>query len=1046
MAWVSGEAIGLLIDEIIDSHQFVATINECGTKVILHVEDGWMKQIPAGSSIHIRNFRVSWKAEQTHVFAFHSKGAKIFVHPHLQRGELRFAELFGGIGGWTNAGKLVHMPIALIVESDLVTATACARSHNLELFNAHDYIEKILVEGSIPKACVLHADLRNLDTWVAISLANVAYGVASPPCRPWSGAGESRGLLCEDGLIMKTLLWYCGIIKIHVIAIENVPGFAKHTDFHTVIASAAMDGLTLCCHGTHSCHLVLPVQRERWLGIFVSSSVQISAANGGRAKAMSFAHPVFRETVNSPTISVADCIHTNMTWSERNDLILDMSMRNKMSDPEMAPQWIRNKMKDVPGLCPFDCRIINKDQQITAIMASYGSQHEFDESKLRSKGLQTTIFAAHDGERLFSPWEFLASMGYPKEVQVSCDPKLAWRMAGNGITVAHAWLALLKMHILLGSDSPMSFPEDLSSSIRVMQDNCIRLSTVEAIKSDGFWYLIDHIEKTEPENKKPRLGDVEISPTMKFDVESKGPLTTVCFDQPPAFESIGDLRILHFQNHVVQGGVVMLVHEQKNWTAMINCGIKTKVSDIVRFVLPHASIDHFHKFVHHKDEVNWDDILTCVPMTCLIFMPNMVEIKCLESLQKQFRLLIDTTWKTRSALAYIAVNLGCHPDVLSLQYSNLPLKDDDFLREYETCEFQLKFKACLPTYVEYEKRAPVIEDSGFKPAHQGVKRFYARHPCRKIVRTVVAGSDATIASVVNLLFPDICGNTPWTTFIEGSEVDVQSQVFNTIGFDIQWNGMRPLATTKVLADSMMHPVDSGFFQGNLIGDASEIGTFWIRSPFKCKASPLKTQLDTTLGAAAASFLLYSQVQVSMLCTIGEVVIDPCISFRDIDPHTVVSFRVCPLLGGGKHDNTKNRIKKVLEERGVSNKDSHERMQSFVNKISIEKLTNIDEDDHENFWQTMKGLANQSKFRLVQHHELKQNQSAKRATKPPSRKGKGKGSESKNTFAPVANELVVDPSHFWDGDVNLTILDASRFGSDVSGLCILNACDARKIVG
>jgi len=82
MAWVTGEAIGLHINEPIDDHQVHASINECGTKVILHLEDGWLKHIPRGSSVHIRDFKISWQGEQTHVFAFHTKGAKIFVHPH----------------------------------------------------------------------------------------------------------------------------------------------------------------------------------------------------------------------------------------------------------------------------------------------------------------------------------------------------------------------------------------------------------------------------------------------------------------------------------------------------------------------------------------------------------------------------------------------------------------------------------------------------------------------------------------------------------------------------------------------------------------------------------------------------------------------------------------------------------------------------------------------------------------------------------------------------------------------------------------------------
>lgn len=706
----------------------------------------------------------------------------------------------------------------------------------------------------------------------------------------------------------------------------------------------------------------------------------------------------------------------------------------------------RCKLKDNPELSPFEFRIITKGQQMNAIMASYGSQHEFDESKLKAKGLQTTIFAAHDGERLFSPWEFLAAMGYPKEIQVSCDPKLAWRMAGNGITVAHAWLALYKVHLILGSASPMSFPEDISSSIQVIHDNCIKLSTVETVKSDGFWYLIDQLEIVEPDNKRPRTDVPLISPTLEFPVEDKQCLATVMFDQSPAFESVGDQRKMHFVNSVVQGGVVMLTHNQRNWTAMVNCAKQTKIGDIVKLVLPHATIEHFKRFLHQNNELHWDDLLTCVPMGNIIFEPSMVNIRCFEeSLPKEFHLVIDTTWKTKSALAFIAVNLGCNPDVLSLQVSNLPLKDDDFLQEYETVEFQVKFKACLPSYVAFEKTSNAIQDPGFRPSHQGLQRYFARHPCRKTVRTVTVDDQETIASVVNHLFPDICGNTPWATFNCEKEIDVNALAWDHPEFEIQWNGMRPLPVTRVSEDKMKHPVDSGPFQSSMFAN-DKVGQFWIKTPFKCKATPLKIHFETTLGAVAESFVLYSQVQVSILCMSGEVVLDPCITFQDIDQQSVISFRICPLLGGGKHDITKTRMRKVLEERGVSNKDSLERMQSFVSKISLDKLIHIDDEDHENFWQTMKGLANQNKFRLVQHHELKQNQIQKRTGKPPSKKGKGKGNATRSNFAPVANELVVDPAHFWDGDDHLAILDASCFGSDVSGLCIMNASDARKIVG
>ena len=53
------------------------------------------------------------------------------------------------------------------------------------------------------------------------------------------------------------------------------------------------------------------------------------------------------------------------------------------------------------------------------------------------------------GIRYISPWEMIASMGYSSDTIMSADIDVSWRMAGYGLTVAHAWLQIYKTHVLL---------------------------------------------------------------------------------------------------------------------------------------------------------------------------------------------------------------------------------------------------------------------------------------------------------------------------------------------------------------------------------------------------------------------------------------------------------------------------------------------------------------------------------------------------------------------------------------------------------------------
>ena len=88
--------------------------------------------------------------------------------------------------------------------------------------------------------------------------------------------------------------------------------------------------------------------------------------------------------------------------------------------------------------------------KISGIMARYGSQHLLPIDHLLSKGLQTMLCDEGGMLRYFSPWEFLAALGFPPSVVLSSDLSLAFQQSGNAISPVHAWLQIVKTHVALG--------------------------------------------------------------------------------------------------------------------------------------------------------------------------------------------------------------------------------------------------------------------------------------------------------------------------------------------------------------------------------------------------------------------------------------------------------------------------------------------------------------------------------------------------------------------------------------------------------------------
>eukprot|EP00438_Fugacium_kawagutii_P008187 Skav214681 [mRNA] locus=scaffold923:733843:738186:- [translate_table: standard] len=998
--------------------------------------------------ITIFQFKVTWYEGELHFHCDDAAGSVILLHADRIRETKAIIEAFAGLGGWSNAVSHMGAKVHMMIEQDVDTARVCACQFDIPIYTADEYIETVL-SGKKIRDCVLNASMTSPRTWMAIGLSNPRVVLASPPCQPWSGAGNSSGLLGEDGQSMLATLGWAGQMEIECVVLENVPGICKHQDYAKVIEEAKKDGMKLTHANTFSCHQLLPVRRDRWIAVFCHCKVDVQTQDVQNAAAVSFSCPSLRQVCCQPSVGQANALHVNMSEVENKQLQIDEHMYAAMGNPRYAPNWLAAKTGSKSPDDLVQARVITRDQQISAVMAAYGSQHKLSDELLSSKGLHMMIINDGTNTRLFSPWEMVAVQGYPTTTVLHQDLHKSWKLAGNGITVAHAWLALTKAHIILHDMSPFAPEGSIQDQVYRLLHSTIKLSQFETVIEGDFWMLVAK-ETTEPDAKKAKIS---VSPTIQFKVDEpeETVVTTKKFEKAPAFQYGNDARQVAVFGENYSNGVVMLQHEQKHWLMFLNMSRNDTIGNLIQKGLPHARAEHFEWLAFDNSPVEWNQAIMNGHMKTLVFSPCCTLINCTEqSLNIALQLRGDVTWTARTALAFCAAKLGCNSDAVVLSYKGNEVKDDDFLVEFPERSFQIAFQAKLPAYVDLAPVATKPADPGIAPAPSSFIRVYARHPLRKSIRTVSISLGCTVKQMVQMLFPDLHASTPWTPFSEGETIPLDTYASAWTQIVIQWDTLRPLRTTEVSAIMFKEGLDSPVTQTKL---ALHGVTRHMRSPFEVKAKQYHVHPNMSVGDVGATYLCHTQVQATMLCTINGAVVDPTIVMSEIAAESTMNFRLCPLLGGGKADQIKKRIQEMLTSKGVPEAEVQERLNALIAKCPADKFLVYKDDSDEQFWENTKKLASEAKFRLIKPDELKQFQKNQRQGS--SAKGsnhvkkettkQNKPTNRKHEAQAQAHEVVVDTNHFAAAGEPITLLEPDRFGPDQTGLCIVSVGQAMKLI-
>eukprot|EP00438_Fugacium_kawagutii_P019037 Skav208704 [mRNA] locus=scaffold42:439639:444144:- [translate_table: standard] len=1012
-----------------------------GSEVVVHVSSSIAQHVSRCSSITIVNPVVRTIEAVVHLHVDDAKGL-VLLHPAVARGSYRVAELFGGLGGWSYASQHAGIHPVAIVDVDGKVCHACAKAFGTTVMSVDEFYQHALdtcEHAEHVKPVVVHCTIYETKLWAALTLLNVAVILASPPCQPWSTTGRQGGLSTPEGLLFCSLLDRAAACRMHAVVCENVVGFPNHADYQDVLAQAAVKGLKLVDGGLIACQRLVPVIRNRWLGVFMHVSIQIEPDLVKKVKDMCMPTMVCQVPALGPSLAEADALHVNMSPTESELLRPSDHAISMMKRYELAPRWLLDKVDTRNAEPVLQSRILGPNEKLSGVMASYGSQHLLPINLLREKGMHTMLCGTYPEYRYFSPWEILASMGFPETVWLDVDVKGAFQQSGNALSPVHAGFAIAKAHQLLGPLSPFQVALPIGEFVQEIANAAARLSKYRVVVEGdlcGLVLLAEPDVPDEPVSKKHKAG--EVSPTVAFHLDPQlgG---TVGLDFDPNFDMPSNAGLC-IPTSAANGGLIMLRHHERHWMIVVHGAPEEILANAVQRALPHANESHFVRFFDEHATVLWDQRINCVPCKSISFEPHVTAYVCEMDHGVAYSMNGDLTWTVGTMKAFVAAAMKCNCDALRVFANDLPAHDTDYLDEYETTKFVGKFKACMPRYFSFAPRESTALMSDMSPREPATFRFVAKHPLKKVTRSIVVSDAADVGTVVRTLFPDMCEQASWTVSCGGQPVGSMMPICDLLNFTIDWHCFRPLAPTKVDKVTLLSAVDSGTMQVKYALHPQR----WIKSPLQSRATVIRVDEALDLKQIVASYVIHTQMSINVTCHLGGHILDPDTVLRDVPVDQVISFCLAPLLGGAKqHEQLRARVKALLESHGVATNASLDRANAFLNKADAEVINKVLAEDDASVWQTVKDEANRVHFRLVYRNELNEAKKTGRA-KPPNKFQKPpKAAPKKDEFVASATNIKIDIDHFWDGENHVQLLDSSRFGQDRSGLAIMSRAEADK---
>ncbi|CAE7631381.1 unnamed protein product [Symbiodinium sp. CCMP2456] len=350
-----------------------------------------------------------------------------------QQEDVQVAELFcGGFAGWTQAAwslsdQGVRVRTSWLLDLDDETeAPLKAQMPDLQIAtSAREILDMDPADGPI----LLQANIEH-HWWHKIwSVAPPQIIVCSPPCQPWSDAGNGAGLSSADGRLLLLVASILRVVRTPVVCLEEVVGFAKHPDFPMVMQAWHAAGYRRVYETTLQLGEVAPTRRPRRMFIFIHETVE-------PARAAQFRQTVW-QAVRRPSLGGMSAVFPDLPATLRQHCTLNAELLQIYLDPWFLPMGAGTTAADARKY-----RLCTVAQQAKCFMACYHKQHELPPAMLTRGGLLCSLLDDSGTIRFFASPEIASCHGAQRTQLLLHQDDTTMRILGCSLAVPQAMLTL----------------------------------------------------------------------------------------------------------------------------------------------------------------------------------------------------------------------------------------------------------------------------------------------------------------------------------------------------------------------------------------------------------------------------------------------------------------------------------------------------------------------------------------------------------------------------------------------------------------------------
>ena len=346
---------------------------------------------------------------------------------------VQIAELFcGGFAGWTQAAwclsdQGIKIRTSWLLDIDDETAAPLhAMMPDLQVaVSASELLALDPEDGPI----LVQANMEH-DWWHQIwGIAPPQILVVSPPCQPWSDAGSQGGLENPDGRLLLLLASILRVVRVPIVCLEEVVGFAKHKDFQSVMLAWQEAGYRRVYESSLPLAEVSPTRRNRRLFIFVHSAVS-------QEDTAKFCQTLW-QPVRRPSLGGMRALFQDLPEGLRAASELSPDLLSVYLDPWFLPPGCGSSAEAARRY-----RLCMPAQQARCFMACYHKQHTLPPRMLERGGILCSLAQLGSETRFFSAPEIASCHGAQRAQLLLRDDTVSMRILGNSLAVPQALLVL----------------------------------------------------------------------------------------------------------------------------------------------------------------------------------------------------------------------------------------------------------------------------------------------------------------------------------------------------------------------------------------------------------------------------------------------------------------------------------------------------------------------------------------------------------------------------------------------------------------------------